>query len=520
MGTALLLVAIVGLRLLYPLPPLEPCPASAALTDTEDTPLGLGAGQATVRQPGLSGVHLLDDGPAAFAARVLLARSATRSLDLQYYIWRGDLSGSLLLDEIRAAAGRGVRVRLLVDDNGTSGLDGPLAALDDLPNVEVRLFNPFVLRWPKWVGYLTEFSRLNRRMHNKSFTADNRITIIGGRNIGDEYFGARDEGLFVDLDALAVGPVVSDVSADFDRYWNSASAYPASRVLPAVRQEDLARIVNAAAVARNTPAAQAYLASVQTLPIIEEAREGTLPWTWAAVRMVSDDPAKALGLVPRESLLWPTLSRAIGQPRRNLRLVSGYFVPTDAGVEIFSGLARDGVDVAILTNALRATDVPVVHAGYAYQREPLLRAGVRLYELHGIGGGPVVAEGSRALLGEGSGPRGSRVVGGSALHAKTFAVDGERLFVGSFNFDPRSIHLNTELGFVIESPPLTQAVETSFAARVPAQTYEVQLGPDGGILWIERRGGEVIRYESEPGTTFLRRAAIWLLSFLPIEWLL
>nr|WP_302474506.1 phospholipase D family protein [Roseococcus sp. MDT2-1-1] len=450
----------------------------------------------------------------------MLARAATRSLDLQYYIWKGDLSGSLLLDEIRAAASRGVRVRLLLDDNGTSGLDGPLAALDALPGVEVRLFNPFVLRWPKALGYLADFRRLNRRMHNKSFTADNQVTVVGGRNIGDEYFGAREEGLFVDLDALAIGPVVRDVSADFDRYWNSASAYPASRILPAAPERDVAEIEDAAELARSTPAAQAYVASVRSLPIIERIFDGTLPWTWAPVTMVSDDPAKALGLAPREDLLWPTLRRAIGEPRRSLRLVSGYFVPTDAGVDAFAGLARGGVDVGILTNALRSTDVPVVYAGYAHQREALLRAGVRLYELHGIGRDPVVAEGSRLLLGSGSGLGGSETSAASALHAKTFAVDGERLFVGSFNFDPRSIHLNTELGFVIESPSLTQALEASFAERLPAQAYEVQLASDGELEWVERRDGTLVQHRTEPGTTALRRAMVWLLSCLPIEWLL
>ena len=233
-----------------------------------------------------------------------------------------------------------------------------------------------------------------------------------------------------------------------------------------------------------------------------------------------DDPAKALGTAPRERLLWPSLTRAIGAPQRELRLVSGYFVPTEAGVDAFAGLSRAGVDVAILTNAQRATDVPVVHAGYAGYRIPLLRAGIRLFELHGVGRDGPIAPGSRTFIGAGSGSGGSSRSSGSALHAKTFAIDGERLFVGSFNFDPRSLYLNTELGFVIESAALAQAVERGFAERLPKLAYEVRLEADGRLVWIEQRGGEVIRHGTEPGTSAYQRILVGLLSCLPIEWLL
>lgn len=521
LGIAALALGLGAVRVFNPLAPLEPREASIALAGTDSTPLGQGAARAMAGHPTSSGIHLLNDGRSAFATRALLARAAVRSLDVQYYIWHGDLSGTLLLDELRAAAKRGVRVRLLLDDNGTSGLDGPLAALDAHPNVEVRLFNPFVLRRPKVLGLLADPFRLNRRMHNKSFTADNQATVIGGRNVGDEYFGARDDGLFVDLDVLAVGPVVRDVSADFDRYWNSASAYPAARILPAVPAERLSAITAAAEGTRLDPAAKAYIEAVRSLPVVEALRSGTLEFTWAPVQMLSDDPAKALGAVPRESLLWPALKRAIGAPQRQLRLVSGYFVPTEAGVDALAGLSRAGVDVAVLTNALQATDVPIVHAGYAGYRIPLLRAGVRLFELHGARReGPVEPE-SRRVIGAGSGSGGSSASSGSALHAKTFAVDGERLFVGSFNFDPRSLHLNTELGFVIESPALAQDVAQGFADRMPEQAYEVRLGSDGSLVWIEQRGdGEVIRHTTEPGTTARQRILVRLLSCLPVEWLL
>ncbi|MBN9407350.1 MAG: phospholipase D family protein, partial [Burkholderiales bacterium] len=226
------------------LPPLAGRSTSAALElpAARDTQLGRALGPELAAHPGLSGIHALDHPHDAFAARVLLARAAERTLDVQYYIWRGDTTGTLLLAELLAAAERGVRVRLLLDDLGTAGLDGPLAAMNGHPRIEVRLFNPFAWRSPKPLGYLADLRRANRRMHNKSFTVDNQASIVGGRNVGDEYFGATSGVLFADLDVLAVGPVVQDVSDDFDRYWASASAYPAERILPAVAPQAVAEL--------------------------------------------------------------------------------------------------------------------------------------------------------------------------------------------------------------------------------------------------------------------------------------
>ncbi|WP_238995219.1 phospholipase D family protein [Sphingomonas solaris] len=516
-------VAGVSIRLLYPLPALEPRPVSQAFTDTADTPLGRGAQWQNRAHPGLSGLHLLNDGRTAFAARVLLARAATRSLDVQYYIWHGDLSGSLMLEEMHRAADRGVRVRMLLDDNGITGLDATLAALDAHPNVEIRLFNPFTVRWPKQIGYLADFARLNRRMHNKSLTADNQATIIGGRNVGDEYFGARDEGLFADLDVLAVGPVVADVSSDFDRYWRSGSAYPAARILPPVLPERMAELAAAAATAERDPQARDYLEAVRSLPIIRQVQDGSLRFEWARVKMVSDNPAKGLGNAPEDGTLWAKLTAAIGVPHRAVDLVSGYFVPTAAGTAAFADLARKGLAITILTNAYEATDVGIVHAGYAQYRKALLRAGVTLYELRSPAGGSITPP-ARRLIGTGSGSKtgSGRVLrsSGSTLHAKTFAVDGRRLFVGSFNFDPRSMHLNTELGFLIDSPPLAASLDRAFAQGVPQRAYQVVLTPTGDLAWIERTGERTITHHTEPGTSRVSRATIWLLSKLPIEWML
>ncbi|MFA5490413.1 MAG: phospholipase D-like domain-containing protein, partial [Candidimonas sp.] len=247
------------------LPSLAGRTDTVALAESEGRATQLGRSLAPLEyaHPELSGIHALADPHDAFAARILLAAAAERTLDVQYYIWRNDITGTLMFEALHKAADRGVRVRLLLDDNNTSGLDPVLAALDSHPNIEVRLFNPFVLRWPRWAGFATDFSRLNRRMHNKSFIADNQATIIGGRNVGDEYFGATQDVLFTDLDVLAVGPVVRDASADFDAYWRSDSSYPVERVLKLGHPEGLSDVSMLALASEAQPAAAKYLRALR-----------------------------------------------------------------------------------------------------------------------------------------------------------------------------------------------------------------------------------------------------------------
>ena len=361
--------------------------------------------------PGLSGVYLLPDARDAFAARQLLAQTAERTLDVRYYIWRNDISGTLLFEALRAAADRGVRVRLLLDDNNTSGLDPLLAALDSHPNIEVRLFNPFVIRAPRWIGYVTDFFRLDRRMHNKSFTADNLATIVGGRNVGDEYFGARHGVLFADLDVLAIGPVVTEVSNDFDRYWASDSSYPLDRLLPAADRALIEEVRTAALRVESDPAAVDYVNALANSTFVREWSQGSLAPAWAVTHMISDDPAKGLGLAAPEALLIEKLRGIIGESATRVDLISPYLVPTSAGVDAFTALARRGVKIRVLTNALEATDVAVVHAGYAKRRKTLLENGIALYELRRLSSD--AAEKKDARLGS----------SGSSLHAKTFSVD-------------------------------------------------------------------------------------------------
>jgi putative cardiolipin synthase len=490
------------------LPPLRERSTSASFTDTGSTALGRAVADGVRANPGKSGVYPLALGRDAFVARALLARAAERSLDVQYYIWHGDTTGLLLFEELWAAAERGVRVRLLLDDNGVAGLDEIRATLDAHPNIEVRLFNPFVNRRLRALGYLTDFDRLNRRMHNKSFTADAQASIVGGRNVGDEYFEAGDATTFADLDVLTFGPAAVQTGGVFDLYWNSDSAYPVALLLPVPAAGAAAALQERFKATRASSEAQAYLQALQSTPILEELRAKKLPIEWAPVKLVYDEPGKALGKAQAGELLLARMGQTLGRPEREIDIVSPYFVPGANGTELLSKYPQGGVRMRILTNSLAASDVAAVHAGYARRRTALLLAGAKLYELK-----PDAEQSARRK----GAPAGSS---GASLHAKTFAVDRQRVFVGSFNLDLRSIALNTEMGVVIESPTLAKALAVSLDQRLALFAYEVVLTPQGTLNWIERTPGGEIVHDTEPKTGALKRMGVGVLSVLPIEWLL
>ena len=440
--------------------------------------------------PGQSGVQLLDDGPAALAVRIALIRRARSSIDCQYYIWRHDTAGRLLLEELVAAAARGVRVRLLLDDYGCPGFDGL-----SLPGIDMRLFNPGRVRRWRWLNALFDFPRLNRRMHNKSLTVDGIATVIGGRNIGDEYFDDAHVDLAVDLDVLGIGAIAGAVTADFQRYWDHA--VPRPRGTAALPVEDNTRRFRWLAAAE----------SPVTHALIDEAQD----FTWAPVQILSDPPEKIAGTAAEDRLLLPQLIGALGPVRRRLLLVSAYFVPTATGTALLGGLVQQGVTVDVLTNSLLSNNVALVHAWYAPWRERLLKAGVRLWEMRGVAGDRV----SFGLV-----PRRLRRrrdatsffrASASELHTKSLVADGRWLFVGSMNFDPRSWKLNTELGFLIDSPALAARLEAALDAGLPRFAWALELHR-GALAW--RENGHVI--QPEPGTNGLQRLAMRLLGRLPL----
>jgi putative cardiolipin synthase len=495
------------------LPPLEGRETTVALTDTADTRLGESLRSEAEAHPGKSGIYSLDRAQDSFVARAVLARRADRSLDVQYYIWHGDITGYLMFEELWDAAERGVRVRMLLDDNGIAGLDRTIAALDSHPNIEVRLFNPFVNRSLRILGYVTDFNRLNRRMHNKSFTADTQATIVGGRNIGDEYFGAGQHISFEDLDVLAVGPVAAEVAAAFDLYWNSGSAYPAASIIGQPKPSEVPGMKAKFAEVRASPDAVEYEKALKETRLVEQLVAKEVPFDWVPVKLVYDEPTKTLGKAEASELLLTQMREALGVPERELDLISPYFVPGKKGTEALSAYPERGIRLRILTNSLAATDVGAVHAGYAKRREPLLRSGAKIYELKpdSTGKGEAQKKEGRGMMGSSS----------ASLHAKTFSVDRSRVFVGSFNLDPRSVQLNTEMGVVIESPRLAEAISRVLDEETQRRAYEVKLAGNGrGLEWVEQTAEGEVRYDTEPKTGWFRRLGVRIMSWLPIEWML
>jgi len=508
MAAGLLALAAAGCSTL---PSQEGREPSFALRETGGTPLGEALAPLLAAHPAKTGVHPMPDGRDAFAARVAIAGAAQRSLDAQYYIWHGDQTGLLLLDALVGAARRGVRVRLLLDDQNTAGIEALLAPLTAQPNLELRLYNPFATRGGgRMLGFVTEFGRLNRRMHNKSFIADNQVAVMGGRNVGNEYFGAGEEIPFRDLDVVAIGAAVRDVSAQFDLFWNSASAYPAERLVGAADEASREALARRLAGALADPVSRSYLDAVRATALVADIVARRVAWEWADARLVNDDPAKTLDPeAGKEVLLLGQLMDGTQRPKASLDMISPYFVPGERGTEFLEGLAASGVRIRVLTNSLASSEAAVVHSGYAKRRCRLARAGVRLYEFRPEGG---AADKERHDAAGSSSAR---------LHAKTFAADGKRIFVGSFNFDPRSALLNTEMGLVIASPLLAGRLAALFEREVPALAYEVRARPEGDCVeWIERTGGGEVRHDTEPGAGWAKRAWLGFLSILPLDWML
>ena len=456
------------------------------------------------RHPDQSGFHLVSTGTEAYAARAFSAHAASRSLDIQTYIWHADMTGKMLALQALKAADRDVRVRILVDDLDARAKNNGFAALDAHPNIEVRLFNPMASRsggLSKAAEFGTNFGRLNHRMHNKSWIADNRIALIGGRNFGDEYFDTHPAVDFIDLDMLMVGPVVREVSASFDAFWNSPYSFPMTQLSPLdVSDEALLRLREA--LARN----QAELRTSDFKHVLREdpqvqallAGEDYLTWhsDWT---FVSDDPQKKhLPLADRSAVLGVLLPE-VHQARHSLRILSPYFVPAASGRAELLTAAQRGLAVKVLTNSLAATDVAIVHGGYMRSRRPLLRGGVQLWELRPVG---APDSESRALG-----------LAGASLHSKALIVDDEQLFVGSYNLDPRSKSLNTEQGLLLADPAMSAELTRLFEAKLQGErSWQVTL-QGNSLRWSD--GQRVWTREPEAGLS--RRIQAWLARVLPIE---
>lgn len=458
---------------------------------------------------GRSGARLLIDGLDAFALHAVTARAAEQSIDSQYYIWRNDATGIFIAHELLLAADRGVKVRLLLDDMDARPRDDMLMALDRHENIDIRLFNPFRTR-RGWLRTLRELlsraSRLNHRMHNKSWLVDDQLAIVGGRNIGDEYFAASEAVNFVDVDVALIGPAVDATRTIFEEYWTSETAKPIGSLRRTGRNRlslaDVRRLYEETSSALSE---SPYARRVEASGRLEALMHGDLPFQWSEVDVVADDPRKALRRKTAGPGVLESLNAAIDRATNEVLLISSYFVPGVGGTVALRALTRRGAVVAVLTNSLAATDVAAVHSGYSRYRQALLEGGIRLFELK-----PTATGRDRDRLRLGS----SR----ASLHTKAVIVDGEVIFVGSFNLDPRSAELNCEMGVWIRSKPLTEQLRASYNDAVgPEKSFEATLDPKGRLSWIEVVDGLTIRHGRDPRASLGRRLITRVLGWLPIE---
>jgi cardiolipin synthase C len=489
---------------------------STALTNSRGTPLAAATRPLLEEHPGQSGLHALADARDALAARLALADAAQRSLDVQYYIWHKDTTSSVLIERLLRAADRGVRVRLLLDDIGTMPSDDVLLAIDSHPNIEVRMFNPVRLRSMRMLGMVVDFARINRRMHNKSFIADGQVAIVGGRNIGDEYYGASSGANFADLDLAVIGPVVGETSAAFDLYWNHAASIPITNLSRQSTTPEQYAAKRAGLGGRNAAAEQsAYADSVRHSEFARQLREHAVTFSWGRATIVNDHPDKVLTSSARtETHLAPRLREAVDETNHELFLVSPYFVPGKQGVALLAEAHQRGARVVVITNSLASTDGVPVHSGYKRYRKPLLEAGIELYEIK-----PTPDSGRKQRSGSFFGLSGAGASSGASLHAKTFAFDRHAGFVGSYNLDPRSSRLNTEMGVLFECPDLAKRLPETLGRDLDQTTYRVELDHHR-LIWVTREGGKEIRYTSEPQAGFSKRFKATVLGWLPIEGLL
>ena len=504
---------VVGLGACASLPENIERTESHVYEDTLETTLGQSYQRLSQVHTGKSGYYLLDDGLDAFVARAVLASIAERSIDTQYYLIHNDEVGSLFIDQLYQAADRGVRVRLLVDDIDQGGRDFGAAVLDTHANIEVRIFNPFGRNVGRGIQFITGFGKQTRRAHNKSFTVDNTITILGGRNIGNEYFARDQELAFLDMDVMSIGPVASHVSASFDLYWNHELSYPISALveeIPTAEETTRRRLEFDLYVAEQLESD--YIQHLKNSNLAKELREQSGKFSWGVGEVVVDHPNKLNDDTDdTKHHLFADFAPYLEAVETELIILSPYFVPGKGGVTFLQSLRDKGVRIRILTNALSSTDVSVVHAGYARYRKLLLKMGVELYELNK----ELTKEERKAMKASGIGES------KASLHAKAFVLDRKLVFIGSLNLDARSIIQNTEIGVVFESKEIADIIADNFDSKIDNLAFRLRLQDNGNggekITWHGLVDGEQQVLEVEPYTSFWKRLGVGFMGWFPIE---
>jgi putative cardiolipin synthase len=482
-------------------------PPSTSFAEYETTSTGQLFEEVALQHPGKSGFALIRKGRPAFTGRIAMTAIAEKTIDLQYYIWEPDTTGRIFALRLVEAADRGVRVRALLDDNTLEGRDSPIAAIDAHPNIEIRIFNPFAHRGSRIFGFLTDFDRVNHRMHNKLVVVDNALAIVGGRNIGNHYFGVQTDANFRDLDIAAAGPIVRELSNVFDRFWNGDWSYPVSALVDRTyTEEDLRATV---ATLREMISKEQY-----PYPLDEdvESLRGQLGeirdnFIWAPGQVVWDDPS----IVEHDkeaAVMHEALHRKLQTLEKEVLIESAYFVVRERAIEAAKKMVEKGVRIRILTNSLASNDVVAAHGGYASGRKQLIENGAEIYELRPDAVSGTVKEKSLFIGGKSK----------AALHTKAIVFDRESVFVGSYNLDPRAAEINTEMGLYVESPELAgQVIAYMDEGVLPENSYRVQLDEDGNLVWITEKDGQEVRYTNEPESTFWQRFVAGFVQMLGIE---
>ena len=495
---------------------IESIPETTLQVDTTQTTLAQIIQPLQQQHPELTGYLVLFEPLEALSARLRLIDKAEKTLDLQYYIWDNDKVGALALHALIRAADRGVRVRLLIDDNNAKSTEGIFLALAQHPNIEVKLFNPYRFRKYRALDMILDLKRINRRMHNKSFIADHQVALIGGRNMTNQYYNVSDNYQFSDVDVMLVGSAVKDISHSFDEYWNHEYAYKVQEVVKqsahrlsydSLKQqldEHYKRIT-----------VQNYLDLTSNSQAIDSLMSRNIPLDWVKAEVVKDSPDKIKSKAKKKEHLNFQLIQQLEQPEKNVDLISAYFVPEKKGAKMLTDLAEDGIKVRVLTNSFKANDVAVVHAFYGKYRQDLLEHGVQLYEFL-----PALDKNDLDRHTEALAKKAKVNLKGlsrSSLHAKLMALDEKQVFIGSFNFDPRSAYLNTEIGVLLNSPPLARAVHTTMDENLSKYAYKLVLDANKKITWQRQTPQGPVIYTKEPRMKWWQRAGIKMLSWLPIE---
>jgi len=514
--------ACASIPLNYPKTP------SSAIPPSNQTRLWNGLNSQAERHAGQSAFFLMPSGMDAFLSRYFLIEAADRTLDLQYYMFHDDETGMLLMERILAAANRGVRVRLLFDDWNIAGKDFSLSMFSAHPNIKVRVFNPFGGDRSSVLSRLFQSAfgdkSLQRRMHNKVFVADNTVAIVGGRNLGNEYFDASSNVNFSDLDILMTGLITRQVSTAFDEYWNSEAAVPIEALAsskPGI--DDLKEGQRILQANKESLKDSEYAKGVKESDLLSRLIAGNVPVVWAEGVFLSDRPIKVKSSPEQDpsAYIAPRLQAYARGAKSEVLMISPYLVPGMDGLQKIKEQRERGVKIKILTNSFASNDVKAAHGGYANYRKELLRLGVELYEMKPTAGDNP-KEHPRKFIGSSKG----------ALHAKTYILDRELIFVGSFNFDFRSHSLNTECGIGVQSPEIAAQAARIFEDRTsPDRSYRVAFETDSPqregapienmrLVWVTEENGRMVRYDTEPMTDIWERIGVEILSwFVPEEML-